>query len=83
MHLKRLVVVVMVSLFQKFHPVPLYSVLASQLVAAVQQFGEQVKVDEIAIQTAPRGNWRQVLGCIHSFVIIGVYSVERPLSVVS
>ena len=50
------------------------------VVGCGQQFGEQVKVDKIAIQTAPCGNGWQVLGCIHSFVIIGEYSVERPLS---
>ena len=44
---------------------------------------KQVEIDEIAIQTAPCGNGRQVLGCIHNFVIIVEYSAARPLSVVS
>ena len=66
LHLKRLVVFVMVGMLQKLRRVPLNSVLS----AKSEQFEEQVEIDEIAIQTAPCGNGRQVLGCIHSFVII-------------
>ena len=56
LHLKRLVVFVMVVMYQKRRPVPLYSVLTAQSLGAVQQFGEQAEIDEIAIQTAPCGN---------------------------
>ena len=38
------------------------------------KFGEQAEIDEIAIQTAPCGNGWQVLGCIHSVVIMDLYS---------
>ena len=34
--------------------------------------GEQAEIDEIAIQTAPCGNGRQVLWCIHGFFKLAV-----------
>ena len=59
-------------MYQKICPVPLYCVLTAQSLGAVQHFGEQAEIDEIAIQTAPCGNGRQVLWCIHGFFKLAV-----------